>query len=825
MKFIRFFDEIGADDVGLVGGKNASLGELAHLLKNAPVQVPYGFAITADAYREHLKEHQLVEPLKKILAPLGAQPAEDVVQRVGAQARELVGSYPLSSAIADEVGHAYKKLCQFYNQENLFVAVRSSATAEDLPGASFAGQYETYLYISGPQALLDACIRCMASIFTDRAIVYRREKGFDDFAVALSIGVQKMVAADEGSSGVIFTLEPDTGAASFVAITAVYGLGETIVQGQVTPDEWLVHKETFQKGYYGIVRKTLGVKDKKLIFRPRVSPDVHGGLIPLGTAPLLAKSVVQPQEVSELVAVPEVMQQRFALTDEEVQALTKTALHIEEHYSTHAGHWMPMDIEWARDGNDGTLYIVQARPETVHSRMQHQAMLKQCSFVKQPAKDSFVVKGRSVGDGMVAGRARVLHSLKDQSSFKKGDILVADMTDPDWVPLMRIAGALVTNRGGRTCHAAIVSRELGIPALVGTENGTELIHDGEEITVECKRGSTGTVYRGIWEHQCVEVPVADTSKRAYKLYVNIAEPDEAMHAAVLPVDGVGLVRLEFMISSTIGVHPMACAEPSRVKDEAVRKTISERLGESSQWAQVYVDRLAQNISCIAAAFYPRPVVVRCTDFKSNEYRSLLGGTFFEPVEENPMLGFRGAARYIHAAYAPAFALECKALAKVHEVWGLENVKLLIPFVRSLQEAEAVIKVLAENKLRTGSQGLELLMMVEIPQNVLLLDRYAKLFDGFSIGSNDLAQLTLGVDRDSGLVAHLFDERDDAVRQLLFMAIDKAKKAGKPIGICGQAPSDFPDLAHELLAQGITYLSLLPETVPSFIALEKKCSES
>ncbi|MBN2267352.1 MAG: phosphoenolpyruvate synthase [Candidatus Babeliaceae bacterium] len=825
MKYIRFFSKIGSKDVALVGGKNASLGELSHLLAHAPLQVPPGFSITADAYREHLKQNDLEGRLATLLKPIGRKPDVSLVQEVGAKIRDLIRSKPLPPDVAKEIVVAYETLSQQCDEKSLAVAVRSSATAEDMPEASFAGQHETYLYIVGSDALLQACLNCMASLFTDRAIVYRREKGFDDLDVALAIGVQKMVAADDGASGVLFTLEPDTGSSHFIAVNSVYGLGETIVQGQVTPDEWLVHKGTLRKGFRGIVRQVLGVKDKKMVFNVQVLPDEQKRLaqfpVDVERIAMLTKMAQvlaePPKMVEEFVEVPEDARMRFSLSDDEVRVLAKTALVIEDHYSEQAGRWMPMDIEWARDGIDGKIYILQARPETVHSARIHETVLRQFSFSKKPSSDALILRGRSVGNGIVSGIARRISSPREEALFKEGDILITDMTDPDWVPLMRKASALVTNRGGRTCHAAIVSRELGVPALVGTEIATELIRDGEEITVECRRGSEGFVYRGKWPFDETEVPIGkNKNQRTYQLYVNIADPDEALRAALLPVDGVGLARLEFIITSRIGVHPMVCAEPGKIAGEPVCEEITERLGNPAYWAETYVERLAQAVAAIAAAFYPRRVVVRCTDFKSNEYRDLLGGDFFEPEEENPMLGFRGAARYIHEQYAPAFALECEALRRARRDWGMENIALLIPFVRSVEEAEAVVAQLAAYGLKNGTEGLELLMMVEVPQNVLSLEAYAPFFNGFSIGSNDLTQLTIGVDRDSVLVSHLFDERDMAVKQLLFMAIDKSKSAGKTIGICGQAPSDFPDLAYELIACGITSISLVPEEVPSFL---------
>lgn len=796
MNYIRFFDQITLADVPLVGGKNASLGELTRVLAAGDVRVPPGFAITADAYRLHLSEHHLTDQLKTLVATLGQKPTEEQVQCVGAEARQLIASKELPKTVADEVLQAYEMLSRLGQSEGWAdVAVRSSATAEDLPNASFAGQHDSFLHITSPEALLNACVLCMASVFTDRALVYRREKGFDDFSVALSVGVQVMVRASEGASGVIFTLEPDSGSPNFVTVTSVYGLGESIVQGIVTPDEWLVHKETFSRGFRGIVRRILGSKAQKMVY-------------PKGT---------QPEFRLQLESVSEAEQQRFSLSDEEIGALTRAALRVEEQYSKRVNRWMPLDIEWARDGSTQKLFIVQARPETVYGAKGSVRLAGQKRFVSQPPAESVVVRGRSVGTGIVSGTARLIKSPDEKHEFKKGDILVTDMTNPDWVSLMRDAGAIVTNRGGRTCHAAIVSRELGVIALVGTVSGTAEIRDGETITVECKTGSEGVVYRGSFATETLPEVKQMAKKRTWggSLYVNVADPDEALRVAQLPVDGVGLARLEFIISSQIGVHPLACVHPERVTDQKTIDAITVRLGDQKRWADAYIERLAQSISCIAAAFYPRPVTVRCTDFKSNEYRDLLGGSLFEPAEENPMLGFRGAARYVNESYSAAFALECRALSQVRSIWGCTNMKILIPFVRSHAEAEAVLKKLDEHGLRRGGKGLEILMMIEIPQNVLAFEEYADLFDGFSIGSNDLTQLTLGVDRDSGLVSHLFEERSAAAKQLLFMAIEKAKKAQKPIGICGQAPSDFPDLAKELIAAGISSISLIPESAMTF----------
>lgn len=832
MKYVLFFDEITQKDMPRVGGKNASLGEIMLALSRRQVRIPMGFAVTTEAYTRHLEANELVAPLKKILAPLGKNPTIEVLQKAGEAARDLIVSVPLPTDVAEEIVTAYTKLSRMYdNHEWLGVAVRSSATAEDLPTASFAGQQETYLYIEGPDALLQACVHGMASLFTDRALTYRREKGFDDFAVAISLGIQKMVRADEGASGVIFTLDPDSGARDFVAIEAIYGLGEALVQGLVNPDEYLVHKTTFAKGFKGVVRSLCGTKNQKLIHREQTliayerfqDSLFFTGEERIGSLPLLATALSRmPEEGLELVPVLPEDQQRFVLQSEEIHELTRMALAIEEHYSELKGSWMPMDIEWARDGRDGKLYILQARPETVYHG-QKMPVFVRTSFVTPPPADAIAVRGRSVGSGIVSGTARLVTSIAEAEHFHPGDILVTDMTDPDWLPLMRKARALVTNRGGRTCHAAIVSRELGIPALVGTGNATELIAEGERITVECIPGSDGTVYRGSFAATRVELPL-DSAKKSedYRLYVNVSNPDEALIASQLPVDGVGLARLEFIVSSSLGIHPMACAQPEKMLDTTMHEAIAKRLGkDETLWGIKYTERLAQDIACIAAAFYPRPVLVRCTDFKSNEYRNLLGGSFFEPVEENPMLGFRGAARYIHESYLPAFALECRALMRARTVWGLDNIAILIPFVRSVHEARAVVSFLEAQGLRRGENGLQFYMMVEIPMNVLLLEHFAPFFDGFSIGSNDLTQLTLGVDRDSGLVSNLFDEHNAAVDELLHMALQKAHTVGKKIGICGQAPSDYPDIAEALIANGIDSLSLIPEAAVAFLVGQKQ----
>lgn len=827
MHYVSFLETITAKDVGRFGGKNASLGQMIHDLSSRGVSVPGGFALSADAYKRHIEVNGLQPELEAIMQELGSGEIKDLdlLARVGLRLRRLVASKPLPEDVRVEVIAAYRELSTRYSSEACDVAVRSSATAEDSPEASFAGQHETFLHIQGEDELLGACLCCLASLFTDRAIVYRRQHGFSDFAVAMSVGVQKMVRSDSAVAGVMFTLDPETGFRDVVTIAAAYGLGELVVKGAVNTDEFVVHKPTFKKGFHSIIRRVLGSKLKRMVyhearhFLPNFLSVFQKRTESIGG---VARELIKTKDENlQVVATSEVEQQAFCLTDAEVLQLTEYACLIEDLYSEMHGVWFPMDIEWAKDGLDGKLYVVQARPETVHGSSKKSPSFVTYQFDLEPSKDAIIVTGQAIGYGIVTGVARIVEQINGHYIFNDGDILVADMTDPDWIPLLRRAGAIVTNRGGRTCHAAIVSRELGIPAVIGTGIGTEAIADGETITVDSSSGSMGNVYLGRVPFTRQETEIAGIRKPPVPLMVNLGDPEQAFRVGLLPVDGVGLARLEFIISALIGVHPMACASAEKIEDVNLIAEITKHLGcMPADWSEHYVEKLTQSIATIAAAFYPRSVIVRSTDFKSNEYRQLLGGEIFEPVEENPTIGFRGAARYCDPSYAPAFALECRAIKRVREEFGFENVKLLVPFVRSVDEAKNVVELFASHGLVRGQKGLEILMMVEIPINVLLLQDFAKYFDGFSIGSNDLTQLVLGVDRDSALVRHLYSEESSAVRIMLDMVLNLARTVKKPVGICGQAPSDHPALAEMLVAGGISSISLTPDAVLPFLLRKK-----
>lgn len=775
MNYIRDLREITQHDVPLVGGKTASLGEMVGALTAQGVRVPGGFAITAPAYHYLLQYNKIEDKIAQLIATVNYADHASVAA-VGAQIRALIVAGIWPEDLKQEVKAAYAQLSQEYQSANCSVAVRSSATAEDLPNASFAGQQETFLNVVGVAQLLDASQRCFASLFTDRAIMYRHEQGFAHEIIALSICVQKMVRSDLGASGVMFTLDTETGFPDVVAISAAYGLGEAVVQGMVNPDEFLVYK----KESFPIIQKRLGSKEIKFIFA---------------------------EKSTQTVPVPPAEQHKFALTDAQITELAQLALKIERHYAR------PMDIEWALDGVDGKLYIVQARPETVHGNRKEIKLTRYQLTGPQPKA---LVTGQSIGQKIASGRARVIKNKKDISDFAPGDILVTVMTDPDWVPFMKKAAGIITDVGGRTCHAAIVSRELGIPAIIGTGNGTQAITDGQIITLDASQGAVGFVYDGKKEFTMQSIDVAAPPKLPCDVLVNLADPESAFVASRLPVAGVGLARLEFIINNYIGVHPMAILDFEKVVDPQVRAAILERASAYPSLQDFFIDTLAQGVGMLAAAFYPRPIIVRHSDFKSNEYRDLLGGSYFEPEEENPMLGWRGAARYTTPSYEKAFALECAALKKVRETMGFDNVRLMVPFVRTVAEARATVEALASHGLVRGQHKLQLFMMVEIPSNVLLLEKFAEYFDGFSIGSNDLTQLTLGVDRDSGILHNLFDERDEAVKIFLLMAVEKARKANKYIGICGQAPSDYPELAQMLIDAGISSISLSIDAVLPFI---------
>jgi pyruvate, water dikinase len=774
------FAEIGISDVGKVGGKNASLGQMFNTLREEGVSVLDGFATTAAAYRLLLGEFGLRERLENLLAGLDI---EDVPQlrRVGEAARDAVLSTPLPAEIRAAVTGAWERLCQRLGREPE-LAVRSSATAEDLPDASFAGQQETFLNIRGREGLLQAVHACYASLFTDRAISYRAKRGYDHMAVALSVGVQPMVRSDVGSAGVIFTLDTESGFRDVVYVTGSYGLGEYVVQGVVTPDEWVVFKPTLAEGKRPIVSREMGSKEVRLVYA--------GGA-----------------RATRSEAVPETDRRRFCLLDDDVLQLARWACTIEAHYSKVLGRPQPMDIEWAKDGISGELFILQARPETVHSSKAQEATVPVYRLTGKPGE--VLAKGQAVGDRIGSGTVRVVRSASQLAAVRPGDVLVTKMTDPDWEPVMKRLAAIVTDQGGRTAHAAIVSRELGLPCIVGAGNASQVLQDGQDVTVCCSEGSEGHVYAGLVPFEKKEVSVSAAATRTHVM-LNVADPAQAFRLAAIPNAGVGLARIEFVITNSIGVHPMALVRYPKLADAAATAKI-ERLLAGEEPREYFISRLAEGVGRIAAAFYPKPVIVRTSDFKTNEYAQLLGGAEFEPAEENPMLGFRGASRYHDPRYAEGFALECQALRRVREEMGLTNVKVMIPFCRTVREAEQVLQVMAGNGLRQGDNGLEVYAMCEIPANVVLADEFLQLFDGYSIGSNDLTQLVLGIDRDSGTIAHLFDERNGAVKAMIRNAVEAAHRAGKPIGICGQAPSDYPDFAAWLVSIGITSISLNPDT--------------
>jgi len=766
--------ELGMKDVETVGGKNASLGEMIANLSNLGVSVPGGFATTAAAYRDFLAAAGLDARIKEVLDDLDVDDI-DALTAAGRRIREWILDTPLPKRLMQEIRAAWDTMS---NGKDIAVAVRSSATAEDLPDASFAGQQETFLNVRGIDHLVVALHHVFASLFNDRAIAYRVHQGFDHSLVALSVGVQTMVRSDVGASGVIFTLDTESGFRDAVFITASYGLGETVVQGAVNPDEFYVYKPALRSGHYPILRKNLGGKAIKMIYNDDPRP---------------GKTVVT-------VDVDDKDAHRFSLTDDEVVELARMAVTIEDHYQR------PMDIEWARDGTDGRLYILQARPETVQSRSG-----RTIQRFRLKSRSTVLSKGRSIGQKIGSGTARVIRDVAEMNRVQNGDVLVSDMTDPDWEPVMKRAAAIVTNRGGRTCHAAIIARELGIPAVVGCGNATDAIGDGTDVTVSCAEGDEGFVYEGRLEFEKTRIELDALPEIPVKIMMNVGNPDRAFDFANIPNRGVGLARLEFIINRMIGVHPQALLEYEAL-DDATRGAIDEQMAGYADPVSFFVDRLAEGVATIAAAFAPEPVIVRMSDFKSNEYANLIGGDRYEPDEENPMLGFRGAGRYVAESFRPCFELECAAIRKVRNDMGLRNVQVMIPFVRTVKQAKAVVDLLAANGLERGKDGLKIIMMSELPTNALLADQYLEHFDGMSIGSNDMTQLVLGLDRDSALVAEIFDERDDAVKAMLEMTITACKKRGKYVGICGQGPSDHPDLARWLLDKGIESMSLNPDSV-------------
>lgn len=775
-RYVIDFEQLGMRDVDKVGGKNASLGEMLSHLTQLGVLVPGGFATTADAYREFLAQDGLSTRISKELAALNV---DDVVKlaETGARIRQWIAALPYPAGLEQATRTSYAALIQQAGKE-FSVAVRSSATAEDLPGASFAGQQETVLNVRGIEQVLQAVKEVFASLYNDRAIAYRVHHGFEHADVALSAGIQRMVRSDLGASGVLFTLDTESGFDKVVFITAAYGLGESVVQGTVNPDEFYVYKPSLATGKYPIVRRSLGSKSSMMIY---------------GDGKSNSRTV-------KTIEVPAEARLRFCISDIEVISLAKQALIIEKHYAR------PMDIEWAKDGTDGKLYILQARPETVKSRR-----TQSIERFTLKSRGPVLAEGRSIGQKIGIGTAKLIQSISEMDHVKEGDVLVTDMTDPDWEPIMKRAAAIVTNRGGRTCHAAIIARELGIPAVVGCGDATHKVEDGQVVTVSCAEGDTGHIYAGKLEFEHREINLGHMPEAPLKIMMNVGNPERAFGFAMLPNKGVGLARLEFIITRMIGVHPKALinfdTQPAEIK-----RQIQERIAGYLDPVSFYVERLAEGIATIAAAFAPEPVIVRTSDFKSNEYANLIGGRQYEPHEENPMLGFRGASRYIAEHSRDCFELECRALLKVRDEMGFDNVQVMIPFVRTVEEARQVTELLSANGLRRGGNGLKIIMMCELPSNAVLAEQFLQYFDGFSIGSNDMTQLTLGLDRDSGVIAHLFDERNQAVKSMLSMAIQACRKHKKYIGICGQGPSDHPDLARWLLDQGIESISLNPDTV-------------
>ena len=780
--FVLWFDELGIEDVPLVGGKNASLGEMYRNLVPKGVPIPGGFAVTAEAYRHLLRDSGAMDKIKAIMKGLDTHDMDNLMER-GSRIRNLIRNLEIPADLREDITQAYRKLEDTYGA-NVDVAVRSSATAEDLPDASFAGQQETYLNIRGPEELLESCQRCFASLFTNRAISYRQDKGFDHFSIALSIGVQKMVRSDLSSSGVMFSIDTETGFQDAVFLTGAWGLGENVVQGAVNPDEWYVFKPTLKQGFKPIIMKRIGGKAIKMIY------------------------TTDAKAPTKNVAVPEEDRRRLVLSDDEVVALARMACTIEEHYSAHRGQFTPMDIEWAKDGQTGELFIVQARPETVHS-LKDLAVLKKYVLKE---KGEVLVQGQSVGERIGQGPVQVIKSASMIHSFRKGEVLVTDMTDPDWEPIMKIASAIVTNRGGRTCHAAIVSRELGIPCIVGAGNATTKLSQAKDVTVDCSEGSIGNVYQGIVPFEIEETDLGTLPRTRTKITMNLASPEQAFEKSFIPNDGVGLAREEFIINSYIKIHPLALLNYENLPDEILKRAIADMTSGYADKGEFFVDKLAEGVGMIAAAFYPKQVIVRLSDFKSNEYANLIGGKLFEPDEENPMIGWRGASRYYSPDYKDAFGLECRAMKKIRDDMGLTNVEIMIPFPRTVEEAKKVIETMAEYGLRQGENGLKIIGMCEIPSNVIMAEEFLDVFDGFSIGTNDLTQLILGVDRDSSLVAHVYDERNPAVKKFVKQVIETAVKKGKYIGICGQAPSDYPEFAEFVVECGIDSMSLNPDTV-------------
>jgi pyruvate,water dikinase len=800
LKYIKFFHEIGIEDVLSVGGKNASLGEMYQNLTAQGVKVPNGFAITAEAYSYVLESSGALKALHVMLDGLNPESVDDL-QAKGKKCREIVYNCTIPDDLRLEILEAYKRLQEEYG-EKLSLAVRSSATAEDSPEASFAGQNETYLNVSGEEALLDSYKRALASNFTDRSIHYKYDNHFEYLKVLLSVCVMKMVRSDKAASGVMFSIDTESGFKDVVFINGAYGLGENVVQGSVNPDSFYVHKPTCKAGFHAVLKRSLGTKQIKMVFNDRI----HQSNMAV--------------EYTKNIPVAQSEQERFCISDADVLILADYAIKIEEYYSQKAGHHKPMDIEWAKDGIDGEIYIVQARPETVESR--DDKLFYETYTLKNRSK--VLIEGRAVGRKIASGRVRKIEDVSKLNEFQVGDVLVADTTTPDWEPIMKIASAIITNKGGRTCHAAIISRELGIAAVVGADGATELLQDGDEVTVSCAEGENGYVYQGILEFEVEKTDLSHLPKTKTKIMMNLGNPDLAFSLASLPVDGIGLARMEFIINEYIKVHPMALVHPQML-DTTTQQEVKKLVGTELGYKEYFVQRLSEGVATIAASVYPKPCVVRMSDFKTNEYAALLGGSFFEPFDANPMIGFRGAARYSHPAYEEGFALECEAMKRVRDEMGFTNVILMIPFCRRVQEGKDVIATMEKYGLKRGENGLEIYVMCEIPNNVILIDAFSEVFDGFSIGSNDLTQLILGVDRDSQIVAFDYDERDAGVLKMIEMAVVGAKRNGRHSGICGQAPSDYPEMAEFLVRLGIDSISLNPDSVLKTIENIAKLEEA
>lgn len=788
MKYIAFFNDLNIKDIPIVGGKNASLGEMYQNLNSCGINVPNGFATTSDAYWLLLEENQIKQKIEDALGGLDISDTNNLQTR-GKAIRELILASSLPKILADEILEAYKILSKEYNTQNIDVAVRSSGTAEDLPDASFAGQQETFLNIDTPYSLLQSVKECFASLFTDRAISYRESRGFNHFKVALSVGIQKMVRSDESCSGIMFTLDTESGSQDLILINSIWGLGENVVSGKVNADEFFIFKPTLRKGINTILKRSLGSKKEKMLYSDNGSNTMN-------------------------VDTSKQEQNSFSLNDEDVIELAKQALLIEEHYKR------PMDIEWAKDARDSKLYIVQARPETVKSKSNDSLSIEKYS-IEIPLDAKLLTSGRAVGDKIGTGAVNVINDTSEFSKFKEGDVLVADTTNPDWEPIMKKASAVVTNRGSRTCHAAIVAREIGVSAVVGCTNATDVLKDGKEITVSCSQGDEGFIYDGKLPFTKETIDFTGLKPTKTKLYMNVGNPAEAFNFAKMPNDGVGLARMEFIINHSINAHPMALVNMNKGNKVKDSDEIKSFMIPHTNTKEFFIEKLSEGVGMIAAAFYPKPVIIRTSDFKSNEYRNMLGGLEYEAVEENPMIGFRGASRYYDESYKEAFEWECEALKKVRDDMGLTNVKIMLPFVRTPEEGKKVIEIMNSNGLVQGQNELEIYAMCEIPANVILADEFLKVFDGYSIGSNDLTQLTLGVDRESAKIAHIFDERNEAVKRMLQMAIQACKKEDKYIGICGQAPSDYPEITEFLVKNGIDSISLNPDSLYKMHAIVSK----